>query len=305
MPKKLKIEEIKRIFLDNDCELLSTEYINANKKLKYKCKCGVIGYTFLISMKRKRHCRKCGALKMKKTVTDKYDFDEIKKYYEDSGCKLLESHFKNTKTKMRYLCSCGGVSLSSYECFRRGHRCKKCAYKKIGESQKPTIDYVRAKFKELGADLLETKYIDCKTKMKYRCKCGDINYTIFDTIKNRPGLCRKCGFKKYTGDNHPRWNPNLTDEDREKNATRHSDPLYIKWRKRVFKRDDYTCRCCNIKGGKMNAHHLQSWVNHKSLRLIVDNGVTMCEKCHIDFHQSYGYGGNTKKQFKDYKERSK
>ena len=27
------------------------------------------------------------------------------------------------------------------------------------------------------------------------------------------------------------------------------------------------------------------------------NGVSLCKKCHISFHQMFGYGGNTEKQF--------
>ena len=52
------------------------------------------------------------------------------------------------------------------------------------------------------------------------------------------------------------------------------------WRRLVFKRDDYTCQLCGIRGGDLNAHHVLSFVNFPKYRLEVDNGITYCEECH-------------------------
>lgn len=54
-----------------------------------------------------------------------------------------------------------------------------------------TYNYVYDFFKENGCQLLETKYVDCKTKMKYICKCGNESYTTFDSFKHGK-RCRKC-----------------------------------------------------------------------------------------------------------------
>ena len=59
-----------------------------------------------------------------------------------------------------------------------------------------------------------------------------------------------------------------------------TDRRYIKWRKTVFERDNYTCWICEEKGGRLNAHHLKSWAKYPKLRYKVLNGLTLCEFCH-------------------------
>lgn len=60
-------------------------------------------------------------------------------------------------------------------------------------------------------------------------------------------------------------------------------PEYIEWRKLVYKRDQYTCVACGATG-KLNAHHIKSWVGHPDLRFDVDNGITLCNECHKKKH---------------------
>ena len=66
----------------------------------------------------------------------------------------------------------------------------------------------------------------------------------------------------------------------------------------VNKRDNYTCQICDDnKGGNLNAHHIESYDINSDKRILLENGVTLCDSCHKNFHHLYGYGNNTKKQF--------
>ena len=56
------------------------------------------------------------------------------------------------------------------------------------------------------------------------------------------------------------------------------------WREKVFIRDGYTCKKCNKKGSKINAHHIKSWAKYPEFRFDVNNGLTLCKKCHIEVH---------------------
>ena len=63
-----------------------------------------------------------------------------------------------------------------------------------------------------------------------------------------------------------------------------------KWRLEVFKRDDYTCQICGQRGGKLNADHIKSYHAHIDIRWDLDNGRTLCIKCH---KQTPTYGKNS------------
>lgn len=97
-----------------------------------------------------------------------------------------------------------------------------------------------------------------------------------------------------SGDKHPNWNSNLTDEER-KNKRKYSK--YYEWRIAVFKRDNYECQICKEHSKTLVAHHLDGFDNNLNTRISLENGITLCEKHHKDFHHQYGYGNNTKEQF--------
>ena len=98
--------------------------------------------------------------------------------------------------------------------------------------------------------------------------------------------------------NHPRYNPDLTEEEREKGRNMKG---LSEWRNEVYKRDNYTCQCCgDNRGGNLNAHHINGYNWDKDNRTNINNGITLCKECHDDFHKIYGRGNNTLEQFKEF-----
>ena len=77
---------------------------------------------------------------------------------------------------------------------------------------------------------------------------------------------------------------------------------YRQWRSDVFTRDDFTCRECGQKGGKLIAHHIKSFatileennINNLEEALLceelwnINNGQTLCNDCHL---LTNNYGG--------------
>ena len=53
------------------------------------------------------------------------------------------------------------------------------------------INIAKEIFKNSGCKLLETKYINCKTKMKYRCSCGNISEISLPNFK-KGQRCKEC-----------------------------------------------------------------------------------------------------------------
>lgn len=72
-----------------------------------------------------------------------------------------------------------------------------------------------------------------------------------------------------------------SDEDRQR--IRESEE-YTEWRKAVLKRDEYMCRICQMPERKLHAHHIRSFYWYPALRLDIDNGLTLCERCHAILH---------------------
>jgi len=69
---------------------------------------------------------------------------------------------------------------------------------------------------------------------------------------------------------------------------------YRQWRSRVYTRDDFICQKCGTRGARLNADHIKSFslmLEEHNIRTFddamsceelwnVDNGRTLCEKCH-------------------------
>ena len=61
---------------------------------------------------------------------------------------------------------------------------------------------------------------------------------------------------------------------------------YHNWRIDCLNRDNWQCQGDSDKHVKeLNVHHIKPYKDHVSLRIDVDNGITLCEKCHKTSHK--------------------
>lgn len=100
------------------------------------------------------------------------------------------------------------------------------------------------------------------------------------------------------------WNKGMgtitSQEKRVKN-----DKKFIEWREAVFARDNWTCQKSGEKSGNgkkviLNAHHIQNFSNFPELRMNIENGITLSEKSHKEFHKKYGRKNNTPEQLQEF-----
>jgi hypothetical protein len=106
---------------------------------------------------------------------------------------------------------------------------------------------------------------------------------------------RKKISKLNQGSNTWNWKGGVTPENER---IRHSLEMKL-WRKAVFERDNWTCQKCGHHGGKLHAHHIFNYADYPEQRFNIDNGITLCENCHMEFHKKYGINNNTKEQLEE------
>lgn len=108
----------------------------------------------------------------------------------------------------------------------------------------------------------------------------DISSDDFDCFRNRIESYRgRPGAS--AGESHWNWKGGITPQ----NQKERSSQAYAEWRKAVFERDNFTCQICGQVGGGLNAHHIEPWSTNVNLRYQIDNGITLCKKCHVEIHR--------------------
>lgn len=231
---------------------------------------------------------------------------------------------ENRGKEVMWLCKCD----CGNECIVRARNLVNEITKSCGCLQKDSaksLNYVNLVGKQFGRLIvIEPSGSDKHGNSLWKCKCDCGNISITSSHNLLSGQTKSCGcfmrdktretslklwqdeehkqkmIKNFSGDNNPRYNPNLTNEERERE--RHING-YEEWKKQVKEQADYTCDCCGKCGGNMNSHHLNGYDWHKEGRTDINNGVCLCEKCHREFHHIYKYGNNTKEQYIEFKER--
>jgi hypothetical protein len=141
--------------------------------------------------------------------------------------------------------------------------------------------------------------------LSWICKCDCGNIKSIDGRSLMSKRTQSCGclhiekLKANCGINHHCWNKELSDVERELRIDRREDGSIIRWRNMIFNRDMYKCKiCCSKK--KLNAHHLDSWHCNPEKRYNIDNGITLCTRCHKEFHKLYSNKNNTAEEFFEY-----
>lgn len=135
----------------------------------------------------------------------------------------------------------------------------------------------------------------CSQKIwECRCDCGKI--TTSDGCSLRRGSSKSCGcfnverLKARVGLKHPYYDPLINEDQRLK---KRSKPEFVAWSKMIKRRDKF-CQCCKNKY-KLHAHHIMPYSKYPDLGLDLNNGIALCQKCHLNFHIQYRFDVNREK----------
>lgn len=88
-------------------------------------------------------------------------------------------------------------------------------------------------------------------------------------------IFRERARKMFKREKHPNWKGGVT----SKHHSFRTSSEYLIWRQAIWKRDEYGCAICNS-WKRPNAHHIYPLWHNWDKRLDLNNGITLCKKCH-------------------------
>lgn len=94
--------------------------------------------------------------------------------------------------------------------------------------------------------------------------------------------CIKCQAKYQSGERRYNWKGGIS--YRNENVRIRGSIQIRLWRNAVYARDSFTCQECGKTSTELNAHHIKPFSSHPGLRFAIDNGITLCKKCHSKKH---------------------
>lgn len=217
--------------------------------------------------------------------------------------------------KFRYecICTCGNVKQINVTSLRSGST-RSCGC--IRREQLRALrfqDLTGQRFGRLIV-LAQADHVHGRTAWLCRCDCSTKTF-VRTAHELKSGDTRSCGCLRkeiataqavrigheQVGPKSPAWNPNLSDEDRQRKRRGGVVPArrYLVWRTKVFKRCGRRCAICQSTTNRLfRAHHIYSWAAYPKKRFTVSNGEIFCEECHKAYHKLAGHRApTTRKHF--------
>lgn len=184
MPRRLTLEQVNTLFIQEGYVLLATAYKNAHIKLPFICPKGHKHSITWNKFKSGHRCAQCAGF-----VEPKIKIKFIRQFFKKEGYHLLSGVYKNCHSKIEFLCPNGHTGAIRWMDFKQGHRCAECAG---FIDPRIKIEQVRTHFAEHGYVLLSTKYVNAHAYLQFVCDRGHKNYISWTNFYNLGHGCSKC-----------------------------------------------------------------------------------------------------------------
>lgn len=217
--KKFTYEQVRKMFEDAGCILISTEYKNSSEPLEYYCACDktIIETIKLNSFIVGCRCPKCRDKRIKETMITRYGvihltqipekkaqmvrgmkeyvenkkhtIEDLQEYFKETDCILLSTEYKDNKQKLDVQFACGCIGKISFNQFHKGRRCNK--------NECMTLKKKETSMELFGQDwYVQTK--ECQQKMKETCiKKYNVSHPMQDPIIHDKSHTKAHSLKKY------------------------------------------------------------------------------------------------------------
>lgn len=202
-------------------------------------------------------------------------------------------HFSRVNNKLLWRCRCECGSESDVRPSRlrnyTSNSCKNCKFKNLTGKR-----FNKLTIKNYAYTKDKSRYFLCK------CDCGTEKIIKITSVTS--GVTLSCGCygrelkRLQIGPKNPNWNPNLTNEDRNRDF----DEKETVWSISVKRKYNFTCQKCGEYGGDLRSHHIKAYSRYPELRYILSNGICLCNTCHTNFHSKYGLKAFTLQNFLEF-----
>jgi hypothetical protein len=117
----------------------------------------------------------------------KFTINYVRESFENEGYELLDTEYKDTKSKLKYTCPNGHKHQICFSEWRKGQRCLYCAR----DNLRLKYEYVKQVIESEGYILISEDYINSRSKLNIICPEGHKTTTTYSNWKNgcRCGHC--------------------------------------------------------------------------------------------------------------------
>lgn len=279
-----------------------------------KCDCGNIMTASLTALKMGA-IKSCGCYN-KKMTSERRLIDETGKHYGHITVLGRDNNNTSGGVMWKCLCSLCGKEFSAYSGrIRKRTSCPDCSYKQSAVKKRKVFNG------DIFGRLTVLNYDEEKSAINHRatyvclCECGE--YKSVEGYQLTTGNVKSCGCLAFSYDQLKRHSASMRGIQLEEwegfayesiHVRFRRSPEYAAWRNAVCKRDNWVCVKCGTRTSRFNpphAHHLNSYADYPEQRLDINNGVTLCSRCHAtmykgSFHNMYGTQHNTHAQFDEW-----
>jgi len=228
----------------------------------------------------------------------------IEKRAKRIGLPTKENLKKEEKLKRReyILQKYGNTFFDQYPKTEIKHLCKKLAInRRVAETELVESGLYKPirtkKCKEIDSYILSNwEKINIQTMAK---NLSTTRETIWKHVKklSLPPKNRK-------GINSGKWKGGCCNTNKQKMSAIRKSVIGYAWERDVKLRDNLTCKKCGSVGHRnqyyrivgVSAHHVYNFYDYPNKRFDLNNGITLCVKCHEEFHDKYGYRHTNKNQ---------
>lgn len=168
--QRLTIEQMHELAESRGGKCLSSGYLNAHSKLRWRCGNGHEWSAVPGSVRAGRWCQICSkksaALKRRVGITF---FHELA---ESRGGTCLSSEYISASSHLKWMCSNGHKWEAIPDSVKRGSWCSKCSSKIRGKNQRATVQSMVALADRRGGKFISLEYFGNQIKHTWECKQG-------------------------------------------------------------------------------------------------------------------------------------